>query len=168
MGLQEINYWERRRQLWLYSKGVEIDAPSCKSDGKSTKRQRPFLKWSNLLSIKDWDRNVSAQRSTDHPTLILSESSTVNPFESLKLAARVCARGQPYSVNHCLTCKRGDYMIIRHNSIRDLFAELISEICKDVVTEPPLLPLTGETLPAGSNLSDGARLDITPGSYYKL
>ena len=52
-------------------------------------------------------------------------------------------------------------MIIRHNSIRDLFAELISEICKDVVTEPPLLPLTGETLPAGSNLSDGARLDTS-------
>ena len=58
---------------------------------------------------------------------------------------------------------------MRHHSIRDLFAELLSEICKDVVTEPPLLglPLTGETLPAGSNLSDGARLDITPGSYYK-
>ena len=52
-------------------------------------------------------------------------------------------------------------MILRHNSIRDLFAELLSEVCKDVITEPPLLPLTGETLPAGSNLSDGARLDIS-------
>ena len=30
-----------------------------------------------------------------------------------------------------------------------------------MITEPPLLPLTGETLPAGSNLSDGARLDIS-------
>ena len=37
----------------------------------------------------------------------------------------------------------------------------INCICKDVITEPPLLPLTGETLPAGSNLSDGARLDIS-------
>ena len=52
-------------------------------------------------------------------------------------------------------------MILRHNSIRDLFAELLSEVCKDVITEPPLLPLTGETLPAGSNLNDGARLDIS-------
>ena len=50
-------------------------------------------------------------------------------------------------------------MILRHSSIRDLFAELLSEVCKDVI--PPLLPLTGETLPAGSNLSDGARLDIS-------
>ena len=27
--------------------------------------------------------------------------------------------------------------------------------------EPPLLPLTGENLPPGSNLSDGARLDVS-------
>ena len=30
------------------------------------------------------------------------------------------------SVNHCLTCKRGGYVIMRLNSIRDLFAELLS------------------------------------------
>ena len=35
------------------------------------------------------------------------------------------------------------------------------KICKDVVIEPPLLPLTGETLPPGSSLSDGARLDVS-------
>ena len=45
--------------------------------------------------------------------------------------------------------------------IRDLLAELLGEICKDVVTEPLLLPLTGEKLPPGSNLSDGARLDVS-------
>ena len=37
-----------------------------------------------------------------------------------------------------------------------IIAELLKEICKDVVIEPALLPLTGETLPTGSNLSDGA------------
>ena len=30
-----------------------------------------------------------------------------------------------------------------------------------MVIEPPLLPLTGENLPPGSNLSDGARLDVS-------
>ena len=57
---------------------------------------------------------------------------------SIKLAAKVCACGEPYSL-----------------------AELLEEICKDVVIEPPLLPLTGEKLPPGSNLSDGARLDVS-------
>ena len=36
--------------------------------------------------------------------------------------------------------------------------ELLSEKYKDVVTEPPL---TGETLPSGSNLSDSTRLEIS-------
>ena len=58
-------------------------------------------------------------------------------------------------------CKKGRYVILRHNSLRDLLAELLEEICKDVVTEPPLLPLSGEKLPPGSNLSDGARLDVS-------
>ena len=80
---------------------------------------------------------------------------------AIKLAARICACGQPYSVNHCLTCKKGGYVILRHNSLRDLLAELLGEICKDVVTEPLLLPLSGEKLPPGSNLSDGARLDVS-------
>ena len=66
---------------------------------------------------------------------------------SIKLAAKVCACGEPYSVNHCLTCKKGGYVTLRHNSLRDLLAELLEEICKDVVIEPPLLPLTGEKLP---------------------
>ena len=30
-----------------------------------------------------------------------------------------------------------------------------------MVIEPALLPLTGETLPPGSNLSDGARVDVS-------
>ena len=47
--------------------------------------------------------------------------------------AIVCACGKPHSVNHCFTCKRGGYAIMRHNFIRDPFAEyLLREICKDV------------------------------------
>ena len=36
---------------------------------------------------------------------------------STKLAAKVCACGEPYSVNHCLTCKKGGYVTLRHNSL---------------------------------------------------
>ena len=64
-------------------------------------------------------------------------------------------------INHCLTYKRGVYVIIRHNAIRDTIAEVLSEICKDVKVEPQLLPLTGEILPAGSNTADNARTDIS-------
>ena len=36
--------------------------------------------------------------------------------------------------------------------MRDLLAELLEEICKDVVIQPPLRPLTGEKRPQGPTL----------------
>ena len=73
----------------------------------------------------------------------------------------MCLRGELYTVNHCMTCKKGGYVILRHNSLRDLFAEILEEVCSDVQIEPPLLPLTGEKLPHGSNTTPGARLDFS-------
>ena len=33
---------------------------------------------------------------------------------------------------------------MRHNELRDITAELLEEVCKDVQTEPKLAELTGE------------------------
>ena len=56
---------------------------------------------------------------------------------------RTCACGDDYSINHCLTCKRGGYVIIRHNAVRDTLAEVLREVCCDVKGEPQLIPVTG-------------------------
>ena len=48
---------------------------------------------------------------------------------------------------------------MRHNALRDLNAELQSEVCRDVVTEPRLLPLDGEVI-AGTS-ADRAAPDIS-------
>ena len=60
-----------------------------------------------------------------------------------------------------ITCKLGGYIILRHNTVRNTIAELLSNVCTDVVIEPSLLPLTGEQLPRGSNTSNKARLDVS-------
>ena len=53
------------------------------------------------------------------------------------------------------------FLSIRHNEIRDLTANLLSEVCNDVCIEPDLQPLTREVLTgASSNVQDGARLNI--------
>ena len=82
---------------------------------------------------------------------------------ALKLVARTCVCGEDYTINHCLMCKKGGYVILRHNSLRDLFAEILDEVCSDVEVELPLLPLTGESseLAKGSITSPGARLDVS-------
>ena len=50
---------------------------------------------------------------------------------------------------------------IRHNEIRDTFANLMNEVCHDVEIEPKLQPLQGESFVNNSTTTeDEARLDI--------
>ena len=53
-------------------------------------------------------------------------------------------------------------MSLRHNSLRDTTAELLKShgICKDVETEPGLLPISGEVLPSGTTTGEEAKLDV--------
>ena len=74
---------------------------------------------------------------------------------------KVCACSKENSVSHALTCQLGGYVHMRHNQVRDLEAHWLSLICKDVHTEPQLLPLTGENLAyKTANTSEEARSDI--------
>ena len=51
-------------------------------------------------------------------------------------------------------------MSMRHNNIRDLEANMLREVCKDVKVEPELLPI-GNADTGSSNVADKARLDIS-------
>ena len=70
-----------------------------------------------------------------------------------------CQCGGKNSVDHTLSCPNGGYTIMRHNGVRDLEAELMREVCRDVKIEPELLPI-GEQEMAG-NVSEKARLDVS-------
>ncbi len=78
----------------------------------------------------------------------------------------MCACNEPNTINHALKCKRGRYVSLRHNSLRDTTAELLSQTCKDVMIEPPLLDLNGESLTPGSILGNSARLDVSCRSFW--
>ena len=57
--------------------------------------------------------------------------------------------------------KKGGFVSIRHNDLRDLTANMLSEVCKDVEIEPRLTPLTGEVLGSRTtNTTNEARLGI--------
>ena len=58
-----------------------------------------------------------------------------------------------------MICKRGGFIIQRHNELRDLEAELLKMVCYDVKVEPGLQPVTGEELNRGANQSHDARSD---------
>ena len=85
---------------------------------------------------------------------------------TIRNIAKKCICGESNTIDHCLMCKRGGFVSMRHNSLRDTTATLLSDVCKDVRIEPPLLPLSGEDLPASSNRADEARLDISARSFW--
>ena len=53
--------------------------------------------------------------------------------------------GDHFSVDHAMICKRGGFVIQRHNELRDLEADLLNLVCNDVETEPVLQEITAET-----------------------
>ena len=54
-----------------------------------------------------------------------------------------------------------------HNEVHDLTANLLSEVCNNIVIEPHLQPFSGETLQyKTANRDDNARLDIAANGFW--
>ena len=79
----------------------------------------------------------------------------------------LCVCGERFSVQHAFSCPCGGFPSIRHNELRDVTANLLTEVCHDVMVEPYLQPLTGKVMAnATSNSSEGARLDIAVNGFW--
>ncbi len=78
-----------------------------------------------------------------------------------------CVCDQKFTIEHALSCHRGGFPSIRHNEVRDITAELFTEVCHRVGTEPLLQPVTKEQLAYKSaNREDGARLDVVAENFW--
>ncbi|KAL9970442.1 hypothetical protein ACROYT_G022818 [Oculina patagonica] len=79
----------------------------------------------------------------------------------------VCVCGDAFTIDHAMICRRGGFIIQRHNELRDLEADLLKMVCNDVEIEPVLQELTGERLPSGANTTPDARLDIHARGFWE-
>ena len=61
--------------------------------------------------------------------------------------------GKNYNVKHALNCKKGGFVTMRNNNLRDFEADMLSKIVNDVETKPELQLVTGEII---ENLSGNA------------
>ena len=66
-----------------------------------------------------------------------------------------------------MICKRGGFVIQRHNELRDLQAEMLRMVRSGVETEPVLQDITGEELNRGANTAPDARLDIVARGFWE-
>ena len=72
-----------------------------------------------------------------------------------------CVCGKPFDVSHSLSCKKGGFVTLRHNEVRDMTGEMLHEVCRNVSIEPALQPLTGENLNRSAITSNESRVDVS-------
>ena len=80
---------------------------------------------------------------------------------------RSCQCGADYTVSHALSCQLGGFPSHRHNEIRDLFADVMTETCNSVGVEPTLTPVEGRTFQHPTTTADpNARVYIVAGGVW--
>ena len=55
-----------------------------------------------------------------------------------------CVCCDTFTVDHAMVCKRGGFIVQRHNELRDLEEDMLNLACHDVHTEPAVQEITGE------------------------
>ena len=119
----------------------------------------PLFNWLTSLPIQEFGFALHKGAFQDALTLRYN-------WQPLR-APSLCACGSKFSVEHALSCPKGGFPSIRHNEIRDLTANLLTEVCNDVCIKPTLQPTdSGALTGSSSNTQDGARLDIAANGFW--
>ena len=115
--------------------------------------------WLNVLPLQEFDFVLNKQEFID--------SIRLRYNHPLNNVPKTCACSKQNSIDHALTCKKGGYVSLRHNQVRDLEAHWLSDVCTGTYTEPKLLPLSGERFSYKSaNIADDARSDIVTRGFW--
>ena len=74
-----------------------------------------------------------------------------------------------FDIQHSLSYKKGVFIYKYDNDLRDLTANMMSEVCKETEIEPKLTPLSGAELQGRtSNNSNEAKVDIRTRGFCEL
>ena len=121
--------------------------------------ERGALSWLTALPLRDHGFDLDKGTFRDSPYLRYGLTLPHLPPS--------CVCGSPFTVEHALSCARGGYPTLRHNQVRDLLADTMTEVAHDVTKEPRLQPLTGESFGFASASTDNeARLDVAARGFW--
>ena len=83
--------------------------------------------WLLALLISDFGFELSKQH--------FSNAIRLRYGWSIATLSTTCPCGARLSMQHCMSCKKGSFVSIRHNDLRDLTAKMLSKVYKDIVTK---------------------------------
>ena len=78
-----------------------------------------------------------------------------------------CECGSKFDIQHALSCKKGSFVSLRYNHIRNITSILLKEVCKDVRVEPQLQQLTSKYLQNSTAAGNEVRLYISARGFWQ-
>ena len=129
---------------------IEQKLPASTKRAVEQAKLKGASSWLNILPIEDHGFSLNKGEFRDGIAFRYNK-----PLRGLPSH---CPCGQKFDTNHALNCKRGGFITMRHNQIRDYEAELLKMTHNDVETEPELQSITNEHITGLDN--DLARPDI--------
>ena len=128
----------RENNLAEKTKRIEQSIPEKSLRAVNHVKQKGASNWLSTLPLEEHGFTLTKTDFRDALALRYSKNIRELPLK--------CPCGQSFNVNHGLNCKRGGFVIMRHNNIRDFEANLVRKVCTDVETEPSLQPINGENV----------------------
>ena len=141
---------ERRKQQRQAADHIRQILPATLQRCMELAQEKGASTWLEALPVKEHGFNLSRNEFRDGLCMRYGWKAERLP--------NTCCCGASFDTAHALSCPTGAIPTIRHNEIRDVVANILSEMCADVDVEPEL-PLTG-------NEQDGKRLDIKARGFW--
>ena len=141
---------ERENYLVEKAKNITEGQPLNTAKAGEESKMPGASSWLSALPLEEYGFALNKSEFRD--------SINLRYNKPLKGLPTTCPCGQRYDMNHAMNCKRGGFVTIRHNNIRDYEASLLSKIAADVEVEPELQPVEGENI-AGL-VGDNSKPDI--------
>ena len=157
--------------LHLEHRRARIVAEKARSDLVDSKLAPETLRAIQQAREKGASSWLSARPSHEHGFVLnkseFRDAIAIRYNSQIKNLPSTCPCGQPFNLSHAMNCKRGGFITIRHNEIRDFEACLLSKVCAEVEVEPPLTPVTNEQLQGSAIAGDDARLDVRARGFWR-
>jgi len=157
--LQQNSRKEKVDCLHVKAEDVHSSLPSNTQRAATLAKEKGASNWLTTIPSKEMGFDLNKREFRDAVKLRYDWDISDCPT--------TCVCGEAFTVDHAMICKCGEFVIQRHNELRDLEAELLDMVCNDVQVEPILQDITGETLPKGSNQAPDARLDIYARGFWE-
>ena len=110
---------------------LEKELPSDTLRAVNQARDKGASSWLNAIPLKQQDFDLNKEEYRDALRIRYNL-----PLEGLP---RSCACGEQFNINHALTCKKGGFISIRHDEVRDLLTMQLDKVCHNVQMEPHLI-----------------------------